>query len=116
MADPDNPATAAVDYALAGRLLADPATITTLNSTISGVQEHPEASTDTPNPGPAPAEGDPATSRNAGSAPRTGTVPTSTPNESPAHASDHVGPRSTTNPNAPPANGRLAATGLRDIS
>lgn len=114
--EPGQSATARVDYTLAGRLLADPATITTLNSTISGVQEHPVASTDTPDTGPVLAEGDPATSHQAGSAPRTGTVPTPTPNETPAHADGHVGPRSTTNPNAPPDDRQLAVAGLRDIS
>ena len=115
MADPDTPATAAVGYTLAGRLAADPDSITTLHETL-GVQEHLEASTDPPNAGILPVEGDPATSRTAGSAPRTGTVPTTTPNETPADADDHVGPRSMTNPNAPPADRQLAAAGLRDIS
>lgn len=114
MADPNQPTTATVDYGLADRLLADPATAPTLLKTL-GVQEHPEASTDPPDPGLAPAERDPATST-AGSAPRTGTVPTPTPNEPPADAADHVGPRSMTNPNAPPHDRQLAAGGIRDIS
>ncbi|AXV10304.1 hypothetical protein DVS28_b0564 (plasmid) [Euzebya pacifica] len=115
MADPDEPSTAIVDYRLAGQLAADPASRTTIFQT-AGVQEHPWASTDTPDPGILPAEGDPATSFTAGSAPRTGTVPPPTPNETPAHAGDHVGPEATTNPNAPPTGRQLAAVGLRDIS
>ena len=115
MVDPDQPTTATVDYGLAGRLAADPATIPTLRKTL-GVQEHPEASTDPPNPGLLQGEGDPATSLTAGSAPRTGTVPTPTPNETAAGAADHVGARSMTNPNAPPDDRQLAAAGLWDIS
>lgn len=116
--DPTDPATATVDYRMAGLLLADPPSRQTLRQTIrtnsSGVQERPRASTDTPDPAPdGAAEGTrpPAT---AGSAPRTGQVPATTPNEPPS--GDHVGPRSTTNPNAPPDSHTYVAAGLRDIS
>lgn len=50
--DPDNPSTAAVDYQLAVRLLADEDTWLTVEQTLGG-QARPWASTDTPNPDPA---------------------------------------------------------------
>ncbi len=113
MTDPADPATATVDYTLTNRLLADQATRHTLSQT-SGVQERPTASTDTPNPTPGVGEGIRPPAIKAGSAPRTGTVSTTTPNEPPS--GDHVGTRTTTNPNAPPVDRIPAATGLRDIS
>ncbi|CAN5519526.1 hypothetical protein BH23ACT9_BH23ACT9_22990 [soil metagenome] len=113
MTDSADPATATVDYTLTNRLLADQATRHTLSQT-SGVQERPTASTDTPNPTPGVGEGTRPPAIKAGSAPRTGTVPTTTPNEPPS--GDHVGTRPTTNPNAPPVDRIPAATGLRDIS
>ncbi|HUG86109.1 MAG TPA: zinc ribbon domain-containing protein, partial [Euzebya sp.] len=109
--DSADPTTATVDYTLTGKLLNDPATWHTLHQTIktSGVQERPWASTDTPDPTPGVGQGTrlPVT---AGSAPRTGQVPTTTPDEPPT--GDHAGTRSTTNPNAPP---RPSRPGLRDI-
>lgn len=114
-ADPDDPGTAQVDYGLAGRLVADPAIRQTLHQTISGVQERPWASTDTPDPTPSGVgEGTRPPAVTAGSASRTGQVLTTTPNEPPV--GDHVGTRSTTNPNAPPDDRELLAAGSRDIS
>jgi hypothetical protein len=52
MGDPDDPATARVNYRLTRRLLADSRTWWALEQTL-GVQERPRASTDTPNPDPA---------------------------------------------------------------
>lgn len=80
MADPDDPFTARVDYTLADRLLADP-----------------------------------ATSHQAGFAPRTGTVRPQLPLVG-AHAAEHVGAGTMTNPNAPPDDRPIAAAGSWDIS
>ena len=109
--DPADPTTATVDYGLAGRLLTDPATRQTLHQTIPGVQERPWASTDTPDPDTVSGEGTRPPADPAGSAPRIGQVPTTTPDEPPT--GDHAGTRSTTNPNAPP---RPSRPELRDIS
>ena len=124
MADPDDPATATVDYRLARRLAADEHTRRALEHTILGVQERPAAnrrtrpdgrvaSTDTPDPTPAVGEGTRPPAAPAGSAPPTGTVPTTTPTQT--APADVAGTRSTTNPNAPPDRTPVRA-GLRDIS
>ncbi len=114
-ADPTDPVTATVDYHLTGRLLANEQTRHTLDQTFinQGVQVRLCASTDTPNPTPdRVGKGTRPPAVTAGSAPRTGQVPTTTPDETPADAGDHAGTRPTTNPSAPPD----PQSGLRDTS
>ena len=107
--DPADPSAAQVDYELTRRLVANEDTWRTLEQTInktSGVQERPWASTDTPSPTPVRVgAGTRPPASAAGSAPRTGTVPTTTPTQT--APADVVGTRSTTNPNAPPRPSRL---------
>jgi hypothetical protein len=99
---------------LTGRLLANEQARATLHQTYQGVQVRLCASTDTPNPTPdGVAEGTRPPAVTAGPAPRTGQVPTPTPDETPAPAGDHAGTRSTTNPHAPPDPGLDYGTSLR---
>ncbi|CAN5120248.1 hypothetical protein BH23ACT9_BH23ACT9_15410 [soil metagenome] len=112
-ADPTDPTTATVDYHLTGRLLANEQTRQTLHQSYQGVQVRLCASTDTPTPTPdGVGKGTRPPATTAGSAPRTGQVPTTTPDETPADAGDQAGTRPTTNPNAPPD----PQSGSRDIS
>ncbi|CAN5479110.1 hypothetical protein BH23ACT9_BH23ACT9_30440 [soil metagenome] len=114
-ADPTDPTTATVDYHLTGRLLANEQTRHTLHQTFSnqGVQVRLCASTDTPTPTPdGVGKGTRPPAITAGSAPRTGQVPTPTPDETAADAGDHAGTRPMTNPSAPPD----PRSGLGDIT